>query len=116
MASTRTKVGHGLARVLGIRVDPYGTDRAQTSYTSSSDANIEPYEESEPTVGEWLQSIAPTGRGILGYLSSLFPFIHWITRYNTTWLLGDFIAGKVKYLVQPCDIPHPIHCSNMTGR
>jgi len=97
MTSAKTKVGHGLAKVFGIRLDPYGTYKARADYTSTSDANVEPYEEAEPTVGEWLQSMSPTGHGILRYLYGLFPFLHWITRYNTTWLLGDFIAGKASH-------------------
>lgn len=27
------------------------------------------------------------------YLSSLLPIVHWIFRYNFTWLISDIIAG-----------------------
>jgi hypothetical protein len=30
---------------------------------------------------------------VAAYVSSLFPFLQWITRYNTSWLIGDLIAG-----------------------
>ncbi|KAF2674405.1 sulfate permease [Microthyrium microscopicum] len=51
------------------------------------------YIEEEPTVKEYLKEITPTGKEVLGYFSGLFPFIHWITRYNLQWLAGDLIAG-----------------------
>lgn len=107
MTSASTRVGHGLAKVLGIRLDPYGTYRtSDTSDTrvdqaSTSDAAVEPYDEAEPTAAEWLQSIIPTGGGILRYLYGLFPFLHWITKYNTTWFIGDFIAGKTPETIHP---------------
>jgi sodium-independent sulfate anion transporter 11 len=52
------------------------------------------YVEYEPTVPEWFKEHAPTGRGVLNYFISLFPFIKWITKYNFIWLTGDLIAGK----------------------
>ena len=27
------------------------------------------------------------------YISSLLPIVHWIYRYNLTWLVSDVIAG-----------------------
>ncbi|KAH7930843.1 sulfate permease [Leucogyrophana mollusca] len=32
-------------------------------------------------------------REVINYLTSLFPIIGWITRYNLGWLTGDLIAG-----------------------
>ncbi|KAG8745562.1 hypothetical protein FRC10_007740 [Ceratobasidium sp. 414] len=37
--------------------------------------------------------------GVLGYLSSLFPFLQWATRYNLGWATGDLIAGLTVGLV-----------------
>jgi hypothetical protein len=37
-------------------------------------------------------SLSPLNQ-ITAYVSSLFPFLRWITRYNTSWLIGDLIAG-----------------------
>ncbi|KDQ59464.1 hypothetical protein JAAARDRAFT_126715 [Jaapia argillacea MUCL 33604] len=43
---------------------------------------------------EWVQeqSRDPV-RGVIDYLTSLFPIIGWISRYNLTWAGGDIIAG-----------------------
>lgn len=30
------------------------------------------------------------------YAISLFPIATWIRRYNTTWLVGDLIAGETR--------------------
>ncbi|KAF8136281.1 sulfate permease, partial [Boletus edulis] len=32
-------------------------------------------------------------RGMIDYLSSLFPIVGWIARYNFGWMTGDLIAG-----------------------
>ncbi len=93
--STSTKIGHGLAKILGINVDakrPELDDITQGEsvfFVSGADT----YVEQEPTVWEWIQHILPTGPGLLRWSVSLFPFTRWITRYNTQWLYGDLIAG-----------------------
>ena len=56
---------------------------------STADGYVEP----EPTVGEYIKTITPTGKEIGRYFYGLFPFTHWITRYNVQWLTGDLIAG-----------------------
>lgn len=98
-SATATKVGHGLARLLGIRLphrDPATAaaaeelSRGESAYSVSSAGT---YVEKEPTVVEWFQDIRPTGTGILAWARSLFPFTRWITRYNTQWLYGDLVAG-----------------------
>lgn len=34
-----------------------------------------------------------TPRYMKRYISSLLPIVHWIFRYNFTWLISDIIAG-----------------------
>jgi sodium-independent sulfate anion transporter 11 len=90
------KVGRGLAKVLGIKLDdanaPDKTTRGESVFSVSS---ADTYVEEEPTVGEWFREVAPTGPGMLRYLRNLFPFTHWITRYNLQWFYGDLVAGKL---------------------
>ncbi|OTB15049.1 hypothetical protein K445DRAFT_61511 [Daldinia sp. EC12] len=96
MSSTLTKVGHGFAWFFNLNLDPYGQREAeQTDSRDASQAhpNVEPYDEKDPTALDWIVSITPTPRGIFQYLYRLFPFLHWITRYNLTWFIGDLIAG-----------------------
>jgi sodium-independent sulfate anion transporter 11 len=47
----------------------------------------------EPTVGEWLRSLAPTKRDCVQYIDESFPFSKWILNYNISWFTGDLIAG-----------------------
>ncbi|TID17036.1 SulP family sulfate permease [Venturia nashicola] len=89
-----TKVGHGLAKVLGIKLDHQNQhDKVTRGESAFSVDSADTYIEDEPTVGEWLRETAPTPRGIFLYFYSLFPFTHWITRYNLQWFYGDLVAG-----------------------
>lgn len=88
-------IGRGLAKVLGIKLDdpnvnPDKITRGESVFSVSS---ADTYVEEEPTVGEWVASITPTGADVLQYFYGLFPFTHWITRYNVQWLYGDLVAG-----------------------
>lgn len=96
MASTSTKVGHGLAKVLGIKLDtntstgPSKVTRGESVFSvDSSDS----YLEEEPTALEWIKSVTPSGRDLGHYVHNLFPFTKWIGRYNLQWLYGDLVAG-----------------------
>lgn len=96
MASTSTKVGHGLAKVLGIKLDYRNEtegDRITRGESAFSVSSADSYVEQEPTAAEWIRSITPTGHGILAYFHSLFPFTKWIGFYNLQWLYGDLVAG-----------------------
>ncbi|KAI2776584.1 sulfate permease [Daldinia loculata] len=96
MSSTLTKVGHGFAWFFNLNLDPYGqreAERIDSRDASQAHPNVEPYDEKDPTAVDWLVSVTPTPRGIFQYLYRLFPFLHWITRYNLTWFIGDLIAG-----------------------
>ncbi|KAI0893511.1 sulfate permease [Annulohypoxylon nitens] len=96
MSSTRTKIGHGLAWFFNLNLDPYGQREAEVNDSrnaSQSHPDVEPYNEKDPTALDWIVSVTPTPRGIFQYFYRLFPFLHWITRYNLTWFIGDLIAG-----------------------
>jgi sodium-independent sulfate anion transporter 11 len=81
-----TKIGHGLAKGLGIKTDY----RDEYPVNTSEDAYIEV----EPTANEFLSQIVPSKAGVLAYIKSLFPFWNWIFNYNLQWLAGDLIAGE----------------------
>ncbi|KAI9687363.1 MAG: Sulfate permease 2 [Bathelium mastoideum] len=100
--STSTKVGHGLAKILGIKLDyrnEMGRDNTSRVTRGESVFSVESaddYVEEEPTVSEWLSEQFPSGHQVLHYIQSLFPFTSWIAHYNTQWLIGDLIAGMVQ--------------------
>lgn len=95
---TATQIGHGLAKVLGIKLqyrDPLGSSDPLTRGESTfSSGTADTYVEPEPTSAEWLYEQVPTWHGVFHYFLSLFPFLSWIGRYNLTWLAGDLVAGK----------------------
>ena len=93
---TSTKIGHALAKGLGIKLDyrnptsAPGVSRGESTYSVPS---TDTYYEEEPSSIDWLKSIIPTGRDLVNWFISLFPFLKWIHRYNVQWLTGDLIAG-----------------------
>jgi sodium-independent sulfate anion transporter 11 len=87
-----TKLGHSLAKGLGIKLEPQNEELARGESISSF-VTADTYVEREPTSGEWLREVTPNGKGVLRYLYTLFPFTHWIGRYNLQWLYGDLVAG-----------------------
>lgn len=94
--STSTKIGHGLAKVLGIKLDYRNETGAQKLTRGESVFSVDSsdsYIEEEPTAIEWIQSVIPSGQQWLRYFRNLFPFTHWIGRYNLIWLAGDLVAG-----------------------
>ncbi|KAF2221747.1 sulfate transporter family-domain-containing protein [Elsinoe ampelina] len=96
MADTKTKVGHGLAKVLGIKLnyrDELGHEGLTRGESVFSVDSADSYVEREPTVGEWVHSITPSGSDVFHYFKSLLPFLHWIGFYNLQWLAGDLVAG-----------------------
>lgn len=85
-----------VANLLGIRPnyrDPAGRDAVSRGESTFSVSTAETYVEEEPTVGEWVRHVTPGGRDLAQWAYHLFPFIHWITRYNVQWLYGDLVAG-----------------------
>lgn len=98
MASTRTKIGHGLAKVLNIKLNyrhELGTNNDKITRGESvfSVSSADTFVEEEPTVVEWFKDVTPSGRDVMRYTRNLFPFTHWIGRYNLSWFAGDLVAG-----------------------
>lgn len=85
MATTPT-IKDRLAKAVGYDSDDHDDD-------VPSITNADLFIEHEPTVGEFLAEITPTADGVVRYIGSLFPFVHWIGKYNLVWFLGDLIAG-----------------------
>ena len=90
-----TKVGHGIAKVLRLRLNERQAQddaltRGESTYSASTG---DTYVEEEPRSIEWLEELVPTGREVGQYFINLFPFTKWILRYNVQWLIGDLVAG-----------------------
>lgn len=95
--SASARVGHGVAKALGIKLDyrnETGASRITRGESVFSVESADSYVEEEPTVAEWFESITPTRSEALNYVRNLFPFTRWIGKYNTTWLVGDLVAGR----------------------
>jgi solute carrier family 26 (sodium-independent sulfate anion transporter), member 11 len=92
MASTQSKVGHGLAKALGIKLDYRGdaVTRGESTYSMST---ADSYVEDEPRTIDWIRDAIPTRSQWVAYVRSLFPFTNWILRYNVQWAIGDLVAG-----------------------
>lgn len=96
MTDTRTKIGHGLAKALGIKLDyrnPTGASKLTRGESVFSVASADSYTEDEPNSMDWIREQIPTGGQFLRYLHNLVPFTKWIARYNVQWLAGDLVAG-----------------------
>lgn len=91
-----TKIGHGLAKVLGIKLDYRNEldDEIRRGESVFSSKTADTYVETEPTSAEWIRETIPSRHEMGVYARSLFPFTHWIGRYNLQWLAGDLVAGK----------------------
>ncbi|KAI1814462.1 sulfate permease [Poronia punctata] len=90
---SRRQVSHGLAKVLGIKLDEPETHRITGGESVLSVQTADSFFEEPPTVKEVLVGIVPTRKNVYDYLLSLFPFLSWITFYNVQWLIGDLVAG-----------------------
>ena len=76
MTSTSTKVGHALAKGLGIKLDYRNETESKVSRGEStfSVESADSYAESEPTAADWFREITPSGRDMGRYARNLFPF------------------------------------------
>ncbi|RFU81692.1 sulfate permease 2 [Trichoderma arundinaceum] len=75
-----------LAKAFGFNSEDRDSDIPSIS-------NADPFIEREPTVAEFLEEIRPSLHDIGRYFYNLFPFLHWVGKYNFTWFIGDLIAG-----------------------
>ena len=94
---TATKIGHGLAKVLGIKIqyrNPTGEDRITRGESVFSISSADTYVEEEPSSLEWIRDVSPSRRTFLKWAYNLFPFTHWIGRYNGQWFIADLVAGQ----------------------
>ncbi|KAK1769546.1 sulfate permease [Phialemonium atrogriseum] len=95
MASTTTKAGHFLAKVLGIKLQnpqPFQDEVTRGESVLSIQTN-DTFVEEEPSTAKYLEELLPHRQQIGDYIWSLFPFLHWIGHYNLQWLAGDLVAG-----------------------
>ncbi|KAI0432121.1 sulfate permease [Xylaria sp. FL1042] len=92
MPSSR-QIGHGLAKVLGIKLEESESERVTRGESVFSVQTADTFFEEQPTVKEVITSVIPSWRNILDYFLSLFPFLSWIGFYNLQWLTGDLVAG-----------------------
>lgn len=93
MADVRTRIGHGLAKFFSIELQkpqPYEDEVTRGESVCSTDTFVE----EPPTAGEYFRELAPSGKEVLAYIKSLFPFLYWIGKYNMQWLAGDLVAGQ----------------------
>ncbi|KAL4877134.1 sulfate transporter family-domain-containing protein [Aspergillus karnatakaensis] len=96
MSDLASKVGHGVAKVLRLKVpEKEQSDPVTRGESTFSVGTYETYSyvEPEPTAAEWIEELVPTWGQIGTYFYRLFPFLAWITRYNVQWLIGDLVAG-----------------------
>lgn len=106
MTSVRTKVGHGLAKFFNIELQkpqPYEDEVTRGESVYSTDTFVE----QAPTAGEYFRELAPSGKEVLEYIKSLFPFLYWIGKYNMQWLAGDLVAGESYALLESA--PHVVN-------
>ena len=95
MPGVATTVGHGLAKVLGIKIEDTNPQKDTVTRGESvlSVQTSDTFFEGPPTTAEWLHDQLPTADESTQYFKSLFPFLTWIPHYNVRWLAGDVVAG-----------------------
>ncbi|KAJ1326040.1 SULFATE PERMEASE II [Microdochium nivale] len=104
MTSPSSKIGRGLAKLVGIDLDYRNKNEPADLVRTAAGSihNVDTFEEEEPTLAEVIRDILPSREGAHHYVRSLFPFLDWIMHYNYKWGLGDFIAGvTVGFVVIP---------------
>ncbi|KAI1504435.1 sulfate permease [Biscogniauxia marginata] len=90
---SRREVGHSLARFLGIKLEDPDEDHVTRGESVLSTKTADSFIEHQPTTAEFIHEIVPSGRDVINYVKSLFPFLSWIGFYNLQWLIGDLVAG-----------------------
>ncbi|RDA84166.1 hypothetical protein CP532_3905 [Ophiocordyceps camponoti-leonardi (nom. inval.)] len=80
--------GRRLAEAIGVAPSSLRDDDAVPPLV-----NADIYVDGDPSVGEFLAELVPSARDFVAYFAGLFPFVHWIYKYNLGWLFGDVVAG-----------------------
>ncbi|KAI2769455.1 sulfate permease [Daldinia loculata] len=90
-----------IVKVLGVKgnADAHLPPDSLIQRSSEAISPFEPFIEQIPTTKEWILEQFSNQINPISYLQSLFPFIGWVRRYNTRWLIADFIAGCTLSLV-----------------
>lgn len=88
-------LGHGLAKILGIKLEGQKRDQCAQmgDHSVLSSQNGGSFYETEPTSAEWVKEQIPSKEDLITYGASLFPFSNWIGHYNLQWFAGDLVAG-----------------------
>ncbi|CAF3482891.1 unnamed protein product [Fusarium graminearum] len=88
-------LGHGLAKILGIKLEGQKRDQCAQmgGHSVLSSQNGGSFYETEPTSAEWVKEQIPSKEDLITYGASLFPFSNWIGHYNLQWFAGDLVAG-----------------------
>lgn len=94
-----TKLGHALAKVLGINLnyrDELNSqeDDIRRGESVFSSQTADAFVETEPRSSEWIADTLPSKHELAAYGRSVFPFLSWIGFYNLQWLYGDLVAGE----------------------
>lgn len=79
----------------------FGIDASRPEEHIPAIPHADPYAEDDPTVREWAAQYIPSPQDVWTYVRDLFPFLSWITKYNTTWLIGDLVAGQSPQPIAP---------------
>lgn len=87
-----TKIGNGLARVLGIKLDS-SKEHVTRGESVLSLQTVDTYVEQDPSPADYLREITPDGKDVGRYFYNMFPFFQWLPRYNMQWFTGDLVAG-----------------------
>jgi len=88
-----TFVGEKILRIPITKSTERHEDRVTRGESIATAHDADAYIDVEPSVGQWIKDTTPSGRDLLEFGKSLFPFIDWLPRYNRVWLMGDLVAG-----------------------
>ncbi|CAG8975959.1 hypothetical protein HYALB_00007090 [Hymenoscyphus albidus] len=92
---SQSRAGNLIAKVLCIKTDyrDEPTDGITRGESVLSDSTIQTFIEEDPTSIDWIRDVLPGRDTAKRYVKELFPFLNWITRYNSQWFIGDLVAG-----------------------
>ena len=94
-----TKLGHTLAKGLGIKINPPVAYRDEVTRGESVFSSDDTWVEEPPHTIDFFTELVPEKKEVYDYVVSLFPFLQWIGHYNSQWLIGDLVAGTFFFSV-----------------